>query len=101
MTEELFQFRLVYNAAFFNLLYKNGIEVHKSKNHPPQSPIPMEEGWFIVKAELPTGQISNHYSLKDWELFHVPEREYTSEWDEHTPNDVLHRLREYITKYQV
>jgi hypothetical protein len=27
------------------------------------------EGWFIVVAELPTGQISNHYKVEDMDLF--------------------------------
>lgn len=31
--------------------------------------------WFIVIAELPTGQISNHYRVEDWNLFDIPEKE--------------------------
>jgi hypothetical protein len=49
-------------------------------------------GWFIVVATLPTGQISNHYELEDWDLFKCEEREKGAEWDGHTPTDVITRL---------
>jgi len=28
-------------------------------------------GWFLVVAVLPTGQISNHYELKHWDLLNI------------------------------
>lgn len=39
-------------------------------------------------AELPTGQISNHYEMKDWDLFNIPEKEKANMWDGHSPQDV-------------
>jgi hypothetical protein len=48
-------------------------------------------------AELPTGQISNHYELKDWDLFQIPEKEKANKWDGHTPQDVAKRMREFLT----
>ena len=66
---ELYRFRLLYNAAFFNLLPKE--IVHKSKRHHDGEEC-FGGGWFIVMANLPTGQISNHYELKDWDLFQIP-----------------------------
>ena len=53
-------------------------------------------GWFIVMANLPTGQVSNHYELKDWDLFKVPEKEFADEWDGHTPQEAAKRLYEYL-----
>lgn len=47
-------------------------------------------------ADLPTGQISNHYELKDWNLFTCHEQEYADKWDGHNPKDVINRLKEYI-----
>ena len=67
---ELYYYRMLYNAAFFNLLPKGW--VHKSKRHHTGEEC-FGGGWFIVMANLPTGQVSNHYELKDWDLFKVPE----------------------------
>lgn len=98
--DELYEFRKIYNAVLFNTWasgWKEGFgvkhDVHKSKKH-----FDGEEcfggGWFIVVAILPTGQISNHYELKDWELFNIPETEKAKyEFDGHTPQDVLNRLK--------
>jgi hypothetical protein len=97
---ELYEFRKVYNAALFNEWangHKEGFgvkyDVHKSKRH-----FDGEEcfggGWFIVVANLPGGQISNHYELKDWSLFNIPETEKAKyEFDGHTPQDVLDRIK--------
>jgi hypothetical protein len=42
---------------------------------------------------LPTGLISNHYKLKDWNLFQVPEVDKALfEYDGHTGKEVLERL---------
>ena len=68
---ELYYYRMLYNAAFFNLLPKEW--VHKSKIHHTGEEC-FGGGWFIVMANLPTGQVSNHYELKDWDLFQVPEK---------------------------
>ena len=66
---ELYEYRLLYNAAFFNELAKQNLyDVHKSKKHSDGEDC-FGGGWFIVMAELPTGQISNHYEMKDWTYF--------------------------------
>ena len=95
---ELYEYRLLYNASMFNELAKQGLyDVHKSKRH-SDGTIPFgDENWFIVQAELPTGQISNHYEMKDWELFNVPEKEKANHYDGHTPQDVAKRLRNFLT----
>ena len=90
---ELYYYRMLYNAAFFNLLPKEW--VHKSKRHHTGEEC-FGGGWFIVMANLPTGQVSNHYELKDWDLFKVPEKEFADEWDGHTPQEAAERLHKYL-----
>lgn len=90
---ELYEFRKIYNACLFNEWAKQGkFDVHKSKKHYDGSEC-FGGGWFIVVAILPTGQISNHYELKDWNLFYCEEVATAKyPFDGHTPQDVLNRL---------
>ena len=102
---ELYKYRMLYNAAFFNSLayyddWADGswdvkFDVHKSKKHSDGEEC-FGGGWFIVMAELPTGQISNHYEMKYWDLFKVPEKEVANVWDGHTPQEAADRLEKYI-----
>lgn len=95
--EELYQFRMYYNAAFFNEYVKaHPDKVVKSKRH-HDGELCFGGGWFIVMASLPSGQISNHYRDSDWKLFDVPEVERAPEWDGHTPKMVLDRLYRFLT----
>lgn len=110
---ELYEFRKMYNAALFNewasgymhvrSLIQKGIgvihqptpkyNVHKSWRH-SDGELCFGGGWFIVSAKLPTGQISNHYEARDWDLFRIPEEDKALfEWDGHTSDDVINRLR--------
>lgn len=90
---ELYEFRKVYNAALFNEWARQGLyEVHKSWRH-HDGDWCFGGGWFIVVAILPTGQISNHYEAKDWDLFKIQEAITAQyEFDGHTPKDVIERL---------
>ena len=112
--DELYEFRKVYNAVLFNewaaplmsklaamergeIVQANMVfakyDVHKSWKH-SDGGLCFGGGWFIVVAVLPTGQISNHYEAKDWDLFKIPETETAKhEFDGHTSNDVLERLK--------
>jgi hypothetical protein len=93
--KELYEFRKVYNAVLFNEWAKiDKYDVHKSKKHFDGEDC-FGGGWFIVVAVLPTGQISNHYELKDWDLFNLPIVDKTKyKWDGHSPQDVLERLKQ-------
>jgi hypothetical protein len=95
---ELYEYRLLYNAAMFNELAKQNLyDVHKSRRH-SDGTIPFgNENWFIVQAELPSGQISNHYEMKDWHLFNVPIKEKANDYDGHTSEYVAKRLRNFLT----
>lgn len=101
---ELYEFRKMYNAAYFNLLTKNGLcSVHKSwKHNDGEYCFGSERKWFIVSAMLPTGLVSNHYKAKDWDLFDVPEVEKALfEFDGHTGEDVLVRLNVNTNSYEI
>lgn len=96
---ELYRYRMLYNAAFFNLLARNGqVEVCKSRRHSDGEKCFGSDGWFIVMAILPTGQVSNHYESKYWDLFDVPERETAFRYDGHTPNEAADRLEQYLNQ---
>ncbi len=96
---ELYDFRKLYNAALFNEWYKfrKDIIVYKSKKHYDNVEC-FDGNWFIVVAILPNGQqISNHYELKDWDLFKIPEvPKSLHPYDGHTAQDVIKRLTEFI-----
>lgn len=99
--DELYESRLLYNAALFNAWGTNSkgalYDVHKSWKH-SDGELAFGGGWFVVVAQLPTGQITNHYEAKDWELFQIPARDRAAEWDGHTAQDVATRLRAYLEK---
>lgn len=102
---ELYDYRMLYNAAFFNSLayydeweegnWHTEYDVHKSKKHSDGEDC-FGGGWFIVMAELPTGQISNHYEMKYWDLFKIPEKEKANKYDGHTPQQAAERLKKFI-----
>lgn len=109
--KELYDYRMLYNAAFFNQLaffddwddgfWESKYDVHKSKRHSDGEEC-FGGGWFIVMAELPTGQISNHYEMKYWDYFQIPEKEKANKWDGHTPQEAAERLKKFILKqYEV
>ena len=92
----LYDIRKAYNVALFNEWGKFDIpsyNVHKSrKHHDGEYPFGKQD-WFIVCANLPSGQISNHYPMEDWDLFKIPETEKALfEFDGHTTEDVIKRL---------
>jgi len=97
---ELYEFRLLYNAHLFNEWAKQGMyDVHKSQRHADGELCFGRDDYFIVVATLPTGQISNHYPMCDWDLFQCEAVEKAKhEWDGHTSHDVANRLREALTQ---
>jgi hypothetical protein len=94
---ELYEFRKLYNTLLFNEWAKQGLyQVHKSLRHYNGEDC-FDGDWFIVVAMLPTGQISNHYRLENWDLFKctvAPRALF--EYDGHTAEDVLQRLKDVI-----
>ena len=91
--DQLYDFRREYNAALVN----SGVwPAHKSHRH-HDGELCFGGGWFIVMMETPFGQISNHYECKYWDEFHCEEKYVADEWDGHTDEDVLERLKKCNT----
>lgn len=85
---ELYQHRMALNIALFHA-WKKDYYVMKSKLHEDGT---MFDGYFIVMALTPEGQISYHYDLKHWDKFDLTEVERTPKWDGHTSLQVMERL---------
>lgn len=97
LIEELYDFRLTYNALLFNEWAENQkYEVYKSRRH-SDGELCFDGEYFIVVANLPTGQVTNHYHIRHWDMFKINEYEKVKEgFDGHTPSDVIERLQNVI-----
>lgn len=94
---ELYLQRMLYNAALFNAWGLEGEnDVHKSWYH-SDGELAFSGGWFVVVAELPTGQITQHYEEQYWSLFEIDERELPNEYDGHTPEEAVSRLGNFVS----
>jgi len=91
--DELYYFRMMYNAMLVSEWNKQGIyETNKSKRH-HDGELCFGGGWFIVTAMTPFGLISNHYDEKYFHLFDCEETETSiHEYDGHWAHDVTERL---------
>lgn len=109
--DELYEFRKQYNAAFANILYfnllrtahhvpanpngKTELTIYKSKKHSDGKPC-FDGTYFIVMFVYNEKQISNHYQMKDWDLFKIPEVNVPlHKYDGHTPKDTLISLEQF------
>ncbi len=92
--KELYEFRKIYNATLFNMAFKSARwDVHKSKKHFDGEPC-FGGNYFIVVAMLPSGQITNHYPIEDWDLFKISATDKAKyPYDGHTAQDTLTRLK--------
>ena len=97
LIEGLYDFRLTYNALLFNEWAENQkYEVYKSRRH-NDGELCFDGEYFIVVAQLPTGQVTNHYHIRHWDMFKINEYEKVKEdFDGHTPSDVIERLQQVI-----
>lgn len=98
--DELYYYRLCYNAVFINSLVKlindnpakfKDIKVCKSKKHFGGEPC-YGGGWFIVMVNTPWGQISNHYKLEYWDMFNCRAADTSWKWDGHGMKEAMERL---------
>lgn len=89
---ELYEYRMLYNAHAVKGWVAAGVPVVKSWRH-HDGELCFDGGWFIVTADLPTGQVSNHYQASAWGLFDCPEAVTAPEWDGHTPAEAADRLK--------
>ncbi|TFC59438.1 MULTISPECIES: hypothetical protein [unclassified Cryobacterium] len=95
--DELYEYRMLYNAHAAHGWDAAGIPVVKSWHHSDGEKC-FGGGWFIVTATLPTGQVSNHYAAEHWDLFNVHAVDLPPEYDGHTPAQAADRLRAYLTE---
>lgn len=84
---ELYYHRMILFSVICN---QNKLRAWKSQLHYDRT---MYEDYFIVGIETDKGQATYHYHMKDWEHFKVLELDRAPEWDGHTSNDVLERLK--------
>lgn len=93
--EELYEYRMLYNAHAALGWLAAGVPVVRSRRHHDGEPC-FDGTYFIVVATLPkAGQLSNHYKLDYWSLFAgIPEVPVAPEWDGHTPQQAAQRLAE-------
>ena len=98
--DELYYYRLCYNAIFINTLVKlinenpakfKDIKVCKSKKH-FGGELCYGGGWFIVMISTPWGQISNHYKLEYWNMFNCRIVDVSWKWDGHGMKEAMERL---------
>lgn len=89
---ELYRFRVVLHAFAVRTWIGEGYTVVKSwRHHDGEEPFG-GIGWFIVVADLPEGQASNHYHGQYWDLFDLPQVERAPLWDGHTSDQALERM---------
>ena len=101
--KELYRYRMLLQAMWFNAMNTwaeaegdMGLDLHKSWRHSDGEPCFGKNNYFVVVAQLPTGQITNHYSGKYWDLFDIPEKKRAAKWDGHTPEEAAQRMEDYI-----
>jgi hypothetical protein len=87
--DELYEHR---NLLWINLVKTLGVNSgYRSRTHSDGSII---KGWFILGMSTDYGQITYHLPDRLWDLCDgIPELDRAPEWDGHSSDDVLDRLR--------
>lgn len=85
--DELYRHRAVLFAA---LCAAHPDKAWKSRLHNSGD---MYDGMFIAGIETPKGQATYHIEEEHWKLFKCRELERAPEWDGHTPEQALERLK--------
>lgn len=65
----------------------------KSKRH--NDGTMFEGGWFIAGVNTPQGQATYHIPMRLWDDFKCEELAQAPEWDGHTADDVIDRIKSY------
>lgn len=94
---ELYDYRMIYHAHAASWWLSMGIPVVKSYRH-NTGELCFDGEYFIITAELPTGQVSNHYKVEHWSLFRVPSVDLPPKWDGHTPAEARDRLYDFMVQ---
>jgi hypothetical protein len=92
---ELYEHR---HILFLGMLSASREKAWRSKLHADGT---MFDGWFIAGLDTELGTATYHLPLRMWHLFDViREIDKAPEWDGHTSNDVLVRLRDHALHYR-
>lgn len=87
---ELYDHRI---ALFIVLMLSHPELSWRSEMHADGSKM---EGWFIAGMHLPTGDITYHLPMKYfYSMPGIKILDQAPEWDGHTPDDVVKRLRDW------
>lgn len=102
---ELYYYRMLYNAAFLNELgwYEDNstfYNIYKSRRH-HDGEYCFDGKYFIVSFNTPDGPVTNHYEIKYWDYFNIPEKDIADEWDGHMPQIAAERLKNFILTEQL
>jgi len=92
---DLYEQRMLYHAHLAQRWYAEGVPIIKSRRHHSGEEC-FGGGWFIVMMYLPTGQVSQHYRLDDWNRFAVEVEDVAWLWDGHDAAEGNRRLREAL-----
>lgn len=81
-----------HRAVLFSVIIKAFPDkAWKSRKHHDGT---MYDDMFIVGIETPEGQATYHYDIDPyWEMFQCKEVEFAPEWDGHTPEQAIERIR--------
>ncbi len=81
-----------HRAVLFSVIVKAFSEkAWKSRKHHDGT---MYDDMFIVGIETPEGQATYHYDIDPyWKMFQCKEVEFAPEWDGHTPEQAIERIR--------
>ena len=84
-----------HRAILFSVICNNNKEIAwKSRSHHDGS---MYSSMFIVGINTPKGQATYHYDVNPyWRMFEVQELEFAPEWDGHTPDQAIDRIKSLI-----
>lgn len=86
---ELYHHRAILFSVICNA---NPDKAWKSKRHEDLS-YPMYDGMFICGINTPEGQATYHYDINPyWDMFNVPELDFSPHWDGHTPEQAIQRI---------
>lgn len=90
---ELYHHRGILFAVIVHAYEGNNI-CWKSKQHHDGT---MYDGMFIVGINTPEGQATYHYDIDPyWDLMDCIELEKAPEWDGHTPQQAIERIKSLI-----
>lgn len=94
---ELYDHRITLFIMLCNLIYRSNGSFTE-RNFPWKSKLHSDgtswEGWFVAGIGREKGyQITYHLPIDRWDELNVTALDKAPEWDGHTPNDVLERIK--------